>query len=296
MKYYHGADRRGAYFEGWYLKHQGAEGEFAVIPAFHRDRRGTESASIQVVTRGAGKLFTFPARSFQAWPDRFQVRVGANWFSQEGLHLELEEPGFSLRGDLRYGPFHPLTSDIMGPFRFAPGLPCVHGVLSMEHRVDGMVSLNGAPCFFSRGKGYAETDRGRSFPSQYLWTQCSWQERQRGSLMLSLARIPLPVGSFTGCIGEICFAGSSYRLATYRGVRIEAWSEAGASIRQGELRLTVEVLDRAPAELMAPERGSMSRVIRESLCARVRYRFWEGERLVFDHEDDRASFEYAGSD
>ena len=47
---------------------------------------------------------------------------------------------------------------------------------------------------------------------------------------------------------------------------------------------------------MAPERGSMSRVIRESLCARVRYRFWEGERLVFDHEDDRASFEYAGSD
>ena len=181
MKSYHGADRRGAYFEGWYLKHQGAEGEFAVIPAFHRDRRGTESASIQVVTRGAGKLFTFPARSFQAWPDRFQVRVGANWFSQEGLHLELEEPGFSLRGDLRYGPFHPLTSDIMGPFRFAPGLPCVHGVLSMEHRVDGMVSLNGAPCFFSRGKGYAETDRGRSFPSQYLWTQCSWQERQRGS-------------------------------------------------------------------------------------------------------------------
>ena len=33
MEYYHGPGRRGAYFEGWYLKHQGPEGEL--------DLRGT---------------------------------------------------------------------------------------------------------------------------------------------------------------------------------------------------------------------------------------------------------------
>lgn len=290
MRYYHDKGGRGPYFEGWYLKHQGMEGSFAVIPAYHRDRKG-ESASIQVVTPGESRMFTFPASAFRAWPGRFQVRVGDNWFSREGLHLELEEPGFSLRGDLQYGLFHALGSDIMGPFRYVPGLPCVHGVLSMEHQVDGMVSFNGNSCFFHRGTGYVETDRGRSFPGKYLWTQCTWQERQRGSLMLSVAKMPL---GFTGCIGEVRFAGKSWRLATYRRVRLERWSEEGACLRQGDLRLKVEVLERAPAELKAPASGTMERVVRESLCARVRYTFWEGERLVFDHEDRQASFEYAG--
>lgn len=290
MRYYHDKGGRGPYFEGWYLKHQGEEGGFAVIPAYHRDRKG-ESASIQVLTRGESQMFTFPASTFRAWPDRFQVRVGDNWFSREGLHLELEKPGFSLRGDLQYGPFHSLESDIMGPFRHVPGLPCVHGVLSMEHQVDGVLSLNGEPWFFDRGTGYTETDRGRSFPRRYLWTQCVWQERQRGSLMLSIARM---APGFTGCIGEVFFAGKSWRLATYRGVRVERWSEAGASLRQGGLRLTVEVLEREGAALKAPASGSMDRVVRESLCARIRYTFWEGSRLVFDHEDGQASFEYAG--
>ena len=290
MRYFHDRGGRRPYFEGWYLKHRGEEGGFAVIPAYHRDRRG-ESASIQVVTREESRMFTFPGSEFRAWADRFQVRVGENWFSREGIHLDLEEPGFSLRGDLRYGPFHGLESDIMGPFRYIPGLPCVHGVLSMEHQVDGEICLNGVPRLFHRGSGYVETDRGRSFPTRYLWTQCGWQERQRGSLMLSVARMP---PGFTGCIGEVFFAGKSWRLATYRGVRVERWSEDGAFLRQGDLRLTVEVLEREPAELKAPASGTMDRVVRESLCARVRYTFWEENRLVFDHEDRQASFEYAG--
>ena len=135
-----------------------------------------------------------------------------------------------------------------------------------------------------------ETDRGRSFPARYLWTQCLWLDRQRGSLMLSVARMPM---GFIGCIGEIFFAGKSWRLATYRGVRVEKWSEKGAYLRQGDLRLTVDVLEGEPAELKAPTAGHMNRTVRESLCAQVRYTFWEGDRLVFDHKDCQASFEYA---
>ena len=77
------------------------------------------------------------------------------------------------------------------------------------------------PALFSNGSGYIETDRGHSFPRKYLWTQCLWDGPKCGSLMLAIATIPLPVGGFTGCICSIFYGVREYRLATYRGVKIE---------------------------------------------------------------------------
>lgn len=296
MKDGSGSTHRGPWFEGWYLKHQWQDGEFAVIPAVHRGKRGDGEASIQVITRRETGLFLFPESAFTLWPNLFQLRVGDNWFSQDGIHLDLDNGTISLKGELRYGPFSPLASDIMGPFRHVPFLQCRHGILSMSHRVDGLLTLNGETAILSNGVGYIETDRGRSFPKRYLWTQCCWRERQHGSLMLSIAHIPMPVGGFTGCICEILFAGRSYRLATYRGVKIKRWDENGAELCQGELRLTADLLEGSGRPLRAPVSGRMDRTITESLRARARYRLWEGDRLIFDHVDERASFEYDGGE
>ena len=51
MKYFHGANKKKSYFEGWYLKQQNQEETLAFIPAWHVDGRGRPSASLQVVTR-----------------------------------------------------------------------------------------------------------------------------------------------------------------------------------------------------------------------------------------------------
>lgn len=291
--YFHGARRRKSYFEGWYLKHQTRSGRaLALIPAFHIDGEGRRSASLQVIADKQSWWLDYPAEEFQAAEEVFRVRLGENLFDSEGVRLAVEGKGLSLCGTLRYGPFAPLESDIMGPFRFLGGMECAHGVLSMGHWMEGTVSLNGESFHFSGGTGYVETDRGRSFPDTYLWTQCLWGEGT--GLMLAVASIPLPVGTFTGCICAVIHGGREYRLATYRGVRVERWSADGAALRQGEYRLTAEVLGERPQLLRAPVGGGMGRTVHESLQARVRYRFWAGEKLLFDHTDDHASFEYAG--
>ena len=184
----------------------------------------------------------------------------------------------------------------MGPFRFFAGMQCSHGVISMGHSLRGTLELNGERLDFSNGIGYIETDRGRSFPSAYLWTQCVWGGAERGSLMLAVATVPLPVAGFTGCIGSILYGGREYRLATYRGARIEAWSSSGAVIRQGTYRLDVQLLNERRQALRAPVEGRMERTIHESLCAEVRYRFWHGKDLLFQHTDANASFEHSSAE
>ena len=289
MDQYHGAEQKGPYFEGWYFKHQGKEGALALIPAIHIDRQGKRSSSLQVITQDRSWWLEYPYAEFCASKKQLQVQIGQSRFCTQGIRLDVDRDGLSLRGNLHYGPILSLRSDIMGPFRFLK-MECSHGVLSMRHPLEGTLSLNGQTMDFSGGVGYLETDRGRSFPSSYLWTQCVWEQ---GSLMLSIAAIPLPVGHFTGCICAIVLGGREYRLATYLGARVRTWSGSGAVVQQGKYRLTVECLRPQGQPLRAPVQGDMERVIRENLCTKVRYRLWHGEDLLFDHQDAHGSFEYS---
>ncbi|SBW10409.1 conserved hypothetical protein [uncultured Eubacteriales bacterium] len=282
------------YFEGCYFRHQSPSGDLlALIPARHTDSAGRTTASLQVVTPRRTWTADFPGEAFLASRGVFQVWLDGNLLGQKGLRLDLRIPGLTLRGEVRYGPFTPLKSDIMGPFRFVPAMECRHGVVSMGHRLEGMLELNGRTLDFNGGTGYIETDRGSSFPRAYLWTQCAWRESGNSSLMLSIAEIPFLGGRFTGCICAVLHDGREYRLATYLGAQAVKWSAAGALIRQGSLLLAVELLKGHAQALSAPKEGRMERTIHESLRSTVRYRFWRGDALLFDHTDENASFEHA---
>lgn len=294
MRFFRGTSQTGPYFEGWYLKHQNKRGQtLALIPAFHIDGAGRRTASVQVISNRGTWWLEYPDEQLQVSQKQLQVQLGQSRFSSRGIDLRIERDGLSLHGALRYGPLTTLRSDIMGPFRLFAGMQCSHGVISMGHSLKGMLELNGEQLDFSDGMGYIETDRGRSFPSAYLWTQCLWDGPERGSLMLAIATVPLPVMSFTGCICSVLYRGREYRLATYRGAKIEAWSPSGATIRQGKYRLDVKLLRAQGQALHAPVEGRMERTIHESLCAQVRYRFWRGEDLLFQRIDRGASFEYS---
>ena len=294
MNFFCGTNGAGPYFEGWYLKHQTPQGQtLALIPAFHAGSNGRRTASLQVISNDEAWWLEYPEAQLQVFRRPLQVQIGQSSFGGQGIDLHIRRDGLSLCGSLRYGPFTPLRSDIMGPFRFFGGMQCAHGVISMGHSLDGTLELNGKRLAFSDGIGYIETDRGRSFPSAYLWTQCIWDGPERGSLMLAAAAVPLPVGGFTGCICSILYRGREYRLATYRGAKIEEWSASGAAIRQGKYRLEAELLNEQPQALRAPVEGRMERTIHESLCADMCYRFWYRENLLFQHIAPNASFEYS---
>lgn len=297
MGFFCGTSETGPYFEGWYWKHQTRQGQtLALIPAFHIDSEGRRTASLQVISKEQAWWLEYPASQLQVSRRPLQVRIGQSGFDIRGIGLQIRQEGLSLHGALGYGPFTVLRSDIMGPFQLFAGMQCSHGVISMGHSLKGTLELNGERLDFTDGIGYIETDRGRSFPSAYLWTQCVWDGPEPGSLMLAIAAIPLPVGGFTGCICSLFYRGREYRLATYRGAKIEAWSSSGAVIRQGKYRLEAQLLHERRQALRAPVEGRMERTIHESLCAEVRYRFWHGGCLLFQHTDSNASFEYSMAD
>lgn len=279
---------REPFFEGWYFKHQQGNRTVVFIPAHHRDGSGRHTASLQIITESRAEYMEVPIREFQIRRRPFRVRCGASVFSPAGCRIDCPFGQERLTGILHYGPWAVPRSDIMGPFRFVPGMQCRHSVLSMAHSVEGVLTLGGQALDFRQGAGYAEGDRGTSFPSRYLWTHAALPG---GSVMLSVADIPFWETGFTGCVGFVWMDGRELRLATYRGLRVLRAGPGGAAVRQGGWELTAELLKERPLDLRAPHQGHMGRTIRESAACRVRYRLLRRGACVLDQVCEQAGFE-----
>jgi len=170
-------------------------------------------------------------------------------------------------------------------------MECRHGVVSMNHNLKGTVILNGEQLDFTGGKGYIESDSGRSFPQLYTWVQCNAFDSDV-SIMASVARIPFYGLRFWGCICVVWLNEREYRLATYKGVKIVQCERGIIELKQGKYRLSIFVEKHDGYALPAPQLGSMSRFIRETLAIPARFRFMEGDSCLFDGASDYASYEY----
>lgn len=278
-----------AYFEGWYFKQQNNTTALAFIPSLHIDKAGNRSALLQVVTPKAAYHISYPAEQLSLQRHQPCLQIGKCSFSPQGIELDIEQPQLSVHGRLSYTHLVPLAYDIMGPFRWVPGMECRHSVASLSHRVDGQISVNGCQYCFNNGRGYIEGDRGCSFPSQYAWTHCSWQNN---SLMLSEAVIPFAGMHFRGVIAAILLNDRQYRLATYLGARLQQAAEGEIIISQGAYTLSARLLHKQELALPAPQSGVMERSIKESLCCQAAYCLKKNGATLLDIESPLASFEY----
>lgn len=274
------------YFYGWYFKCQSDTQTLAVIPAVHGAGR-ERTCSIQFITEDNAWTVTFPKEIFCQKGE--YISIGENRFGKKGLRLEVHTPELEVKGRIGFGALTPLKYDIMGPFALIPFMECRHSVWSMRHPVNGEVNINGQKYTFENAVGYWEGDRGRSFPKRYAWTQCIFSD---GSLMLSVADIPLAGMHFTGTIGIVSYKGKEYRLATYLGARILRKSDGRIQVTQGKMELEVRLLEKHHHPLQAPLNGKMIRTIHESANCRAFYRFRINGHTRFTFETDRASFEY----
>ena len=273
-------------FYGWYLKCQSDTQTLAVIPAVH-NTGNKRACSIQVITDNDVGTVMFPADAFRR--TKRDIFIGENRFGEKGIHLAIHTPQVTIRGNVDFGPLFPLKYDIMGPFALVPFMECRHSVRSMRHRVRGDVCVNGQTYSFRNAFGYWEGDSGRSFPKEYLWTQCFFPD---GALMLSVADIPVAGIHFTGIIGVVLWRGKEYRIATYLGARVAEIHNKTVRVTQGSLELDVRLPEASGRPLKAPSKGDMVRTIHESASCRAFYRFRKGGRTLFSFETDKASFEF----
>lgn len=300
---FHGWGRTKRYFEGWYFKVVSPDEQqaLAFIPGISMGADGVRHAFVQVMDgkRCQAQYHRFSAGDFKPANRHFEVSVGGSVFSGEKLKLDLPD----LSGEISFSDKTPWPKmlgapGIMGWYSFVPFMECFHGIVSMNHVLEGALKIGNAAVDFSGGKGYIEKDWGRSFPRAYVWMQTNhFDTHDRASLMASVAHIPWLGSYFIGFISGFWLDGRLFRFATYTGARkyLKISDEQVELIfRNPKTELRLLARQAAGTALHSPISGEMTGKINESLQAVVRVELLQNGRRIFEGNGRNAGLEVAG--
>lgn len=321
---YHGHNQQAPYFEGWYYKLVNGAGDrrYAIIPGvfLHEDARESH-AFVQVLDGVSGDSFyrRYDLGEFHAARGTFDVRVGPNHFRTDRIVLDIvhqpdDGAAQTVQGELAFEgvvpwPVTRFSPGVMGWYGFVPFMETYHGVLGLDHAIQGTLHVDDEPISFDGGRGYIEKDWGQAFPRGYIWMQTNHFGAPGTSLTASVALIPWLFRSFRGFIVGLWHGGTLYRFATYTGAQIDQlaltdthvhWvlhGTTGSGADRGRYRLRIDA-ERAEGGLLhAPDRTAMVARIVESMTASIDVelaRLDGGERVVFAGVGRYGGLEIAG--
>lgn len=300
---YHGWGKTHNYFEGWYFKIVDPTERFvfALIPGISLGKNGDAHAFIQVLDgkKSTSTYHEFPADNFQPSSETFELALADNFFSTNQLHLHLPE----LQGELHWQNRYPWprmlgAPGIMGWFSFVPFMECYHGVVSLNHTLQGRMRVYGEDVDFTGGKGYIEKDWGESFPNAWIWMQTNhFEAAYPVCLSASVAKIPWLGSHFIGYIVGFLLNEKLYRFATYTGAMMKADFDDDTvrlSFRDRKNRLEIIAHKAAGGNLVSPLSGNMVGKVNESMQAVIEVQLFENEQLIFSGNGENAGLEVAG--
>jgi hypothetical protein len=322
---YHGWGKKNVFFEGWYYKmiSKDKSRRLAVIPGiFHHQDPDKRHAFIQVLDGVTSKVVyhRYSFDTFQAARQGFVFQLADSAFYQQGIQLDISNDEQIISGNLNFEGIQPwpvrtFSPGVMGPYRFAPFMQTYHGVLSMDHTIQGELVVDGVQFDFNGGRGYMEKDWGKTFPRAYIWMQSNHFSEKGISLTASVATIPWLWSWFRGFLIGLLIEDKLYRFTTYLGSEIEElsvddkkteWVVIGKSQsdpggRFPGYQLIIQAERGSAGLLKSPELDGMTPRIFESLTANLNIvlvgldKDGKEIEIIYQGEGDCGGLEIAGS-
>ena len=146
------------YFEGWYYKQVSKDKRSVIsfipgVSLFDNDQHSFVQYIFVSLDENNNKItktgyLKYPLEAFEFTDSPFSVKVGENVFSESMISVKLLNDEININGTLELGAFTPINKsilmpNIMGYFAYIPKMECYHGIISMNHRIDGMLKING---------------------------------------------------------------------------------------------------------------------------------------------------------
>jgi len=280
---FHGRRKNKDFFEGWYFKmvDYSEKRAYAVIPGVSIARDPLKShAFIMFLDARARKMnyFRYSLDDMKAGDKKFELTIGESFFSTSEMTLNLKQGRDRIIARISFKDTYPwpvkvLSPGVMGWYAFVPGMECYHGILSMDHAVEGFIEINGIRKDLNGGRGYIEKDWGVSMPSSWIWMETNHFDRNGISLSGSIAKIPWLGNYFTGYIFGFLYDNKLYKFTTYSGAKV-----TGLNVTDDKIKIRLENkaycldidADRSEGvELPAPKLGGMTAKVNESLHSSI---------------------------
>jgi hypothetical protein len=277
---YHGFGKQPPFFEGWYYKVISADEShrLAIIPGIILGEQSHAFIQILDGVSGRSSYHVYPTDAFSASTDMFKIQIGTNRFTADMVDLDIDDQVGMVKGNLRFSGLTPWpvtypSPGIMGWYAWVPRMECYHGVVSLDHGIEGKLKVNQVELDFNGGRGYIEKDWGQAFPSAWVWFQSNHFDVQGTCLTASVAIIPWLHSSFRGFIIGFWHSGELFRFATYTGAKIlhldVGEHQIDWIVSDRKRQLEMHILQAPGGRLLGPTKIEMGKRVDETLNAVV---------------------------
>ena len=308
---YHGHRRRRNFFEGWYFKLVDANQEevFAFIPGLIKGKKAEHSHSFIHLIDGSKAFMHYlklPVEEFSAARDKFAVKVADSSFSLQSLELNVDEPEFSVQGQLAFSrvskwPDSFLSPGSMGPYNFLPRMQCYSQVCAMDMALSGQLTANGRTVNLDGGRGYVEKNWGSAFPYSWIWVQAN-SFPSPASISCSLGHIPMPLGtSFRGFLIGLMVEDEFFEFTTANRSKVHIQLSGADIVLQAMNKKYLLTMATATREesfitLLGPRDGQMVPLLQENLQGRVSVKLQRrgDNKILFQETSNCAGIECGG--
>jgi tocopherol cyclase len=310
--WYQGIKNNSQHFEGWYFKivDKDQHNLYAIIPGIFIDKNKTDSHSFIQIFNGLNNktyYYRFPIEDFRSKDYDFNIQINSNSFSSNTLFLDLSNSSLKIKGELNFEnliqwPKTLVSPGIMGWYTWVPFMECYHGIISLNHKIQGYLNINGQDIDFSNGKGYTEKDWGKSFPEAWIWCQSNHFNTENVSCTGSIAIIPWINKPFLGFIFGLWYKNKLYRFTTYTGAKLIHLEMEESKIKsifeQKDLTLEIIINRSNGGFLQAPTINGMTHQISESMKSTIEIKLSKKSikksEIIFKDTGRHAGFEITG--
>tara|TARA_B100001245_G_scaffold201561_1_gene161667 strand:- start:1112 stop:2086 length:975 start_codon:yes stop_codon:yes gene_type:complete len=306
---YHGHKNKRPFFEGWYHKLTTKDNRsLAIIPGIYQSgQTNNKNAFVMIFDGSNGNVFfkKYETSEFQCSKSKYKLHLGSNFFSLKEIKLDINDDDLQLKGQVYTNNIKPWPVTLfepgcMGWYAYIPTMECFHGILSMDHSLNGKLELNDTLYNFSDGRGYIEKDWGKNFPEDWIWAQSNNFENNHASISASLATIPWKRMKFAGFIVGLYCNNELHRFTTYRNTIInDIYFDSETlhwQLQRKDYLLDLKIEKGSmPGVLFAPDKDDMIPKVTEFLDGKIHCQLYHNDIKIFDDSSNLCATEFIGN-
>ena len=213
-------------------------------------------------------------------------------FNEDRVNFNVDQEDIKISGELKLNNLVKPKRDVMGIYRYLP-IECKHTIYAFIGDIDGILLMDNKEVSFNNGNCYIEGDAGKSFPKKYLWINGL---DNNSSFTVSVATIPLGLIKILGHFAYLYINNKEYIFATYNFSKIKKLSKEYILFKRFRYRLKVsfDLSKLSSYNLKAPNKGEMSRYIREAVSTPTKVSLYKGKTLLYEKSYPNSSLENVG--
>ncbi|MFB6317120.1 tocopherol cyclase family protein [Saccharicrinis sp. FJH54] len=290
------------YFENWLFKlvSEDRNSVMVIIPVM--ELGSNQRCYVQFMNGISGETCVayYDLKELTASKYDMDFSFGGNNFSEKGIDISVDQKGFTGSGRIDFGelmryPSKGLRRNLMGYFSYLPFQHIYYAVISMQHKINGSITMNNQTFNFDNGTGFIEKTWGKYYPESWLYIGCNTFTIPDTYFVVTASTINLGFTKILGNIGYFYHKGKLLNISFYTKTRFTKFDHQGKvlllELTKDEHRIEITLIPRNKGKIKIPS-ATENRYVFESADSTLHLNYFVNNQLVLSTEGEHAEYDF----